>query len=184
MLFEWGWVRKKRKKNQDFMPQRCWKYGKMDLDTPPAIISLVPAPQGRSITASRALFCSFLFTFSTFIPPLHFLSSHEISTFFLLNWLNEHFVNIGHHFFQVVGNLKSSNRKLAFSWLQMSGLQTFQKFDKTALRCLLQYCVMLAFLNKIKVILISKCFISSSNIDLSRSKECVHPRQHFPKRYL
>ena len=44
-------------------------------------------------------------------------------------------------FFQVVGNLKSSNRKLAFSWLQMSGLQTFQKFDKTALRCLLQYCV-------------------------------------------
>ena len=49
---------------------------------PPAIISLVPAPQGRSITASRALFCSFLFTFSTFIPPLHFLSSHEISTFF------------------------------------------------------------------------------------------------------
>ena len=36
------------------------------------------------------------------------------------------------HFFQVVGCLKSSNCKLAFSWLQMSGAQTFQKFDKTA----------------------------------------------------
>ena len=181
MLFEWGWVRKKRgRKTKNLCLRGVGNMNRWTWTPPPAIISLVPAPQGRSITASRALFCSFLFTFSTFIPPLHFLPSHEISTF-SLNWL---FCYYWTSFFQVVGNLKSSNRKLAFSWLQMSGLQTFQKFDKTALRCLLQHCLMLAFLNRIEVILILEYFISSSNIDLSRSKECVHPRQHFPKRYL
>ena len=145
-------------------------------------LPLVPAPQGRSITASRALFHSFLFTFSTFLHLFIFYHLMKSQLFFtrLIKWT---FCYYWPSFFQGVGNLKSSNRKLAFSWLQMSGLQTFQKFDKTALRCLIQYCVMLAFLNKIEVILISKCFISSSNIDLSRSKECVHSRQHFPKRW-
>ena len=163
----------------------------MNLDTP-ACDNLFSTRSPRKIYYCLSVFVLFLsiyifhiyttFTFFTISWYLNFCSLNWLKK--LITWTFCYYFYYLPSFFQVVGNLKSSNRKLAFSWLQMSGLQTFQKFDKTALRCLLLYCIMLAFLNKIEVILILKCFISSSNIDLSRSKECVHPRQHFPKRYL